>query len=118
MRAAEQAQPGWATLRPAGRGWVLQEIARAIRARRDEFSALEWARTGKHSPGPEADGAAANGVPHGLAASVWNRDMGRALRLADRPDAGQVSVNGIGRVKGVEALRTCTQLKAISIKTS
>ena len=37
--------------------------------------------------------AAANGMPHALAASVWSRDTSAVLRLATRLDAGEVWVN-------------------------
>ena len=58
VRAAGQAQPGWAGRSPAVRGRVLQEVARAVRARREEFAALEAAETGKPDPRGEVDGAA------------------------------------------------------------
>lgn len=77
----------------------------------------------------------ANGTEYGLAAFVWTRDLARGMRLTKRIDAGQVYVNcfssgdspmlpfggfkssGYGREKGVEALRTYTQVKNVCIST-
>jgi aldehyde dehydrogenase (NAD+) len=80
----------------------------------------------------EADAIAmANDTEYGLVASVWSKDLARAIRVAEQIDAGQVAVNGgpltheapfggfkqsgYGREKGVEALHDYAQVKTISI---
>jgi aminomuconate-semialdehyde/2-hydroxymuconate-6-semialdehyde dehydrogenase len=77
--------------------------------------------------------AIANAVEYGLAASVWTRDIERALRVADRIQAGTVWVNcwllrdlrvpfggvkrsGLGREGGLEALRFFTEQKNVCLR--
>ncbi|WP_108610416.1 aldehyde dehydrogenase family protein [Aminobacter sp. MSH1] len=75
----------------------------------------------------------ANDSPYGLIASVWSRDISRALRVADAIEAGQVFVNvwntlsvqtpfgghkqsGYGREKGIEAISHYSHLKTVVVK--
>jgi aminomuconate-semialdehyde/2-hydroxymuconate-6-semialdehyde dehydrogenase len=75
----------------------------------------------------------ANGVPYGLSASVWTRDLNRAHRIAERLEAGTVWVNcwlvrdlrvpfggvkqsGLGREGEGEALRFFTEPKTVCTK--
>lgn len=44
----------------------------------------------------------ANGVEYGLIAAVWTRDVGRAHRVVESLDVGQVYINGYGAGGGVE----------------
>lgn len=74
----------------------------------------------------------ANGTEFGLIASVYTRDVGRAMRFAGAMDCGQVSINdywagglelpfggnkksGYGREKGWEGLDAYTKVKSITI---
>lgn len=75
--------------------------------------------------------AQANGLPFGLGASVWGRDLDRAAALADRIDAGTVWINthtdldpdlpfagsrqsGLGVAFAEEGLAEYTQVKVIN----
>lgn len=77
----------------------------------------------------------ANGTEYGLSSFVWTSDLARGVRLTKLIDAGQVYVNcfssgdspllpfggfknsGYGREKGVDALRTYSQVKNVCIST-
>jgi betaine-aldehyde dehydrogenase len=77
----------------------------------------------------------ANATPYGLSASVWSRDIGRALRTAKGIQAGVVSVNsnssvhteapfggykmsGIGRELGMAAIDLYTETKNVFVDLS
>ena len=80
--------------------------------------------------------AIANRSRYGLLAGVWTRDINKAMRVATGVKAGQVYVNtygagggvelpfggyrksGYGREKGLEALRSYTQVKNVCISFS
>ena len=76
----------------------------------------------------------ANDERFGLAAAVWTRDIGRAIRMSERLQAGTVWVNtyravsfmapfggykdsGLGRENGVDAIREYLQTKCVWINS-
>jgi (Z)-2-((N-methylformamido)methylene)-5-hydroxybutyrolactone dehydrogenase len=76
----------------------------------------------------------ANDVRFGLAAAVWTRDIGRAIRMSERLQAGTVWVNtyravsfmapfggykdsGLGRENGIDAVREYLQTKSVWINS-
>ena len=77
--------------------------------------------------------ALANGLGYGLCAGVYGRDIGRALSLARRLEAGSVWINGwfiggqqaptggikdsgIGRERGLPGVRNYLQIKNVGIR--
>ncbi|MGH7663448.1 MAG: aldehyde dehydrogenase family protein [Gemmatimonadaceae bacterium] len=82
------------------------------------------------SDGVDGAAAAANATVYGLAAGIWTRDIGKALRAAKAVQAGTVWINtynmydaaspfggfkrsGFGRDLGVHALEGYTQTKSV-----
>ena len=74
----------------------------------------------------------ANATPYGLSASIWSRDIGKALRTSKGVQAGVISINsnssvhteapfggykmsGIGRELGMSALDLYTETKNVFI---
>ena len=78
--------------------------------------------------------AIANDVRFGLAAAVWTSDIGRALRMSEKLQAGTVWVNtyraisylapfggykdsGLGRENGIDAIREYLQVKSVWVNS-
>jgi len=75
----------------------------------------------------------ANDSDYGLIGTIWSQNISRALRVADRIEAGQIFVNvwntmsvqtpfggyknsGYGREKGIEAIHHYSHLKTVTVK--
>ena len=76
----------------------------------------------------------ANDIRFGLGAGVWTNDIGRAIRMSERIQAGTVWVNtyravsymspfggykdsGLGRENGMQSIREYLQVKSVWINT-
>ena len=119
--------PGSSTSR---RSWSTSSQASEI-AQREVFGPVV---TVQRAPDEETLLRWANGVDYGLAASVWTRDVGRAMRMAAGLRFGTVWVNdhipiisemphggfkqsGYGKDMSIYAVEAYTELKHVMVKT-
>ena len=108
---------------------VFTGVDMSMRIAREEvfgpvLSVLRWRST-------EEAIAMANAVDYGLTASIWTRDLPRALHLAEAVEAGYLWINGTGthfrnvpygglknsgvsREEGIDELLSYTEVKAIN----
>ncbi len=123
-RAAQVAGLGGFFVEPT----VIRAVRNDMRVAQDEIfgpvlSVITWTDTDELT-------ALVNDVRYGLAAGIWSRDTSKALRLADRIEAGTVWINtygmfdvavpfggrkqsGFGRELGEEALEPYLQSKSV-----
>jgi acyl-CoA reductase-like NAD-dependent aldehyde dehydrogenase len=122
---------------PAGPGWwfpatVLAPVTPDRRVWREEIFGPVVAVTPFDDEAHAVE--LANDTPYGLSGSIWTRDSGRALRMAQAVQAGVISVNsntsvrvntpfggmkqsGFGRELGMEALASFSDVKNVFLST-
>jgi acyl-CoA reductase-like NAD-dependent aldehyde dehydrogenase len=128
---------GAATRKECGKGWFVEPtifsgVGNRMRIAQEEvfgpvLSVIPF--------GDEEEAVAiANDVRFGLGAGVWTKDIGRAIRMSERIQAGTVWVNtyravsfmspfggykasGVGRENGIDAIREFLQVKSVWINT-